>query len=61
MQRQQRLVIADPFALQPRPAEGVFAFLDVLLGGAALVVAEQVVEAHQPVGIDRQVGNEPSD
>lgn len=33
MQLQPHLVVAEPFAGQPRPAEGVFAFLDVLLRG----------------------------
>lgn len=36
--------------------EGVFAFLDVLLGGAALVV-----EAHHPVWFHRQVDDDEAD
>ncbi len=47
---QPDLVVAEPPARQTRPAEGVLACLDVLLAGAALVV-----EAHHPVGLNRQV------
>ena len=43
MQLQPHLIIAKPLARQPCPVEGILAFLDVLLGGAALVV-----ETHHP-------------
>ena len=36
--------------------EGVFAFLDVLLGGAALIV-----KPHHPVRLHRQVGDDEAD
>ena len=53
MQLTPHPVVAEPFARQARPAESVFAFLDVLLGGAALVG-----EAHHPVRLHGQVGND---
>jgi hypothetical protein len=53
MQLQPDLVLAEPLVGQPRPVEGVFAFFDVLLGGAALVI-----EAHHPVGFHLQVGDD---
>ena len=56
MQLQPHLVVVEPAARQPRPVEGVFAFLDVLLGGAA-----PVIEAHHPVGFHRQVGDDEAD
>ena len=34
VQLQPHLVVAETFARQPRPVEGVFALLDVLFGGA---------------------------
>ncbi len=56
MQLQAHLIVAELPARQPRPAEGVFAFLDVLLGGAALVV-----EPHHPVRVHGQIGNDEAD
>ena len=53
VQLQPDLVIVEPLARQPRPVEGVLAFLDMLLGGAALVI-----EPHHPVGLHRQVGDD---
>ena len=53
VQLQSDLVVAEPLARQPRPAEGILALLDVLLGGATLVV-----ELHHPVGFHRQVGDD---
>ncbi len=38
MQLQPDLVVPEPFARQPRPAEGMFALLDVLPGGTTLVM-----------------------
>ncbi len=38
VQLQPDIVVAELPARQPRPVEGVLAFLDVLLGGAALIV-----------------------
>jgi len=56
VQLQPDLVVAEPPARQPRPVEGVLPFLDVLLGGAALVV-----EPHHPVRLHRQVGDDEAD
>ena len=53
MQLQPHLVVAEPFAGQPRSAEGVFALLDVLLLCAALVI-----EQHHPIRLHRQVGDD---
>ena len=53
VQLQPNLVVAEPLARQPRPAEGVFALLDVLLGGAA-----SIVKADHPVRLHRQVGDD---
>ena len=53
MQLQPHLDVAEPPARQPRSMEGVFAFLDVLLGGAALRV-----KPHHPFGLHRQVGDD---
>jgi hypothetical protein len=53
VQLQPHLVVAEPFARQPGPAEGVIAFLDMLLGGAALVI-----EPHHPLGLHGQVGDD---
>ena len=50
LQLQPDLVVAELPTRQSRPVEGVFAFLDVLLGGAALVI-----EPHHPVWLHRQV------
>lgn len=47
------LVVVQPPARQPRPVEGVFAFLDVLFSSAALVI-----KAHHPVRLHRQVGDD---
>ena len=38
MQLQPCLVVTKPLARQARPVEGKFAFLDVLLGSATLIV-----------------------
>lgn len=51
VQLQLHLVVTEPLAWQPRPPEGDFAFFDVLLGGAALVM-----EPHHPVRLHQQVG-----
>jgi len=56
VQLQPHLVVAEPSARQPRPAKGILALLDVLLGGAALVV-----EPHHPVWFHRQVGDDEAD
>ena len=56
VQLQPHLIVAELPAGQARPAEGVFAFLDVLLGGAALVV-----EPDHPVWLHRQVGDYEAD
>ena len=53
VQVQPDLVVAEPPARQPRPVEGVFAFLDMLRGRAALVV-----EPHHPVWLHRQIGDD---
>ena len=46
-------VIAEPLAGSPGPVDRMLAFLDVLFGWAALVV-----KAHDPVRLQRQVGDE---
>ena len=56
VQLQPHLIVAEPLARQPRPVEGVFTFLNVLLGGAALVV-----EAHHPVRVHRHIGDDKAD
>ncbi len=53
---QPHLVVAEPPAEQPCPAKGIFAFLDVLLGGAALVLERQ-----HPIWLHRQVGDDEPD
>ncbi|MCK9991773.1 MAG: hypothetical protein Dbin4_00293 [Alphaproteobacteria bacterium] len=53
VQLQPDLVVAEPPARQPRPVEGVFALLDVLLGRAALIV-----EQHHPIRLHGQVGDD---
>src|SRR3546814_19250709 len=45
-----------PYTTLFRSAKGIFAFLDVLLCGAALVV-----EPHHPVWLHRQVGDDEAD
>jgi hypothetical protein len=49
-------VVAEGVAGQPRPADRVFAFLDVLLGPTAAVV-----ELDHPLGGERQVGDDEAD
>lgn len=56
VQLQPHLVVAELPAGQPCLAKGIFAFLDVLLGGAALVV-----EHHDPVWLHWQVGDAEPD
>ena len=51
MKLKPHLVVAKPLAGQPRPVAGLLTFLDVLLGGATLVV-----ETDDPIGVHRQVG-----
>ena len=53
VQLQPHLDVVEPPARQPRPAEGILAFLDMLLGGATLIV-----EAHHPAGLHRKVGDD---
>jgi len=53
MQPQPHVVVPEPAAEEPRPADGVLAFADVLLGGAAAVV-----EPADPLGVHRQVGHD---
>ena len=53
MQLQPDLVVAEPLARQPGLAEGILSFLDVLLGGAALVVDAVLVD------MTRQLPNPP--
>ena len=50
VQRQPHIVFAERLARQPCPVEGVFALLDVLLGGAELIVKPQ-----HPIRLRRQV------
>ncbi len=51
MQVQLNLVVAEPQAQPPRPLEGVFASLDMLIGGAAPVVeADHPIRPHGKVG-----------
>ena len=51
VQLQPHLVVAEALARQPRPAEGVFAFPDVLFGGAASIVeASDLIRLHGQVG-----------
>lgn len=38
MKLQPDLIVAEPLAGQPGPCDGVFAFFDVLLGCAALII-----------------------
>ena len=45
-------VVAEPAARQPRPPDGVLAFLDILLRFTALIV-----ERHHPLGGAGQVGD----
>lgn len=53
VQLQPNLVVAEPLARQPGPAESVFTLLDVLLGGAASIVeAGDLVRLHGKVGDD---------
>lgn len=56
MELQSPLVVVELPAGQPRPAEGMFGFLDVRLGGAALVVVP-----HDPVGVLGHVGDDEAD
>ena len=53
VQLQARPVVVEPPARRQRPAEGIFPFLDVLVGGVALIV-----ELHAPVCLHGQVGND---
>ena len=53
MQLQPHLIVVEPLARQPRPAESILAFLDVLLSGAALIV-----ELHHPIRLHRKVGHD---
>ena len=53
VQLQPDLVVAEPLARQPGLAEGILSFLDVLLGGAALVVDAVLVD------MTRQLPNPP--
>lgn len=46
MELEPDLVVPEPAAGQPRPADGILAFADVLLGGAATVV-----EPADPIGL----------
>ncbi len=50
------LVVAKLAARQPRPLDGVLAFLDPLLRGAALIV-----EGHHPFRWSAQVGDDEAD
>gem|GEM_PF-2606171 len=56
VQLQPHLVVAELPARQPCPTKGMLAFLDVLLGGAALVV-----EPHDPVRVHGHVGDDEAD
>ena len=56
MQLQPHFVVAELLARQPRPAKGILAFLDVLLGGAALII-----EPHHPIRLHGQVGDDEAD
>ena len=49
-------VVAELAAGQPGPLDGVFAFLDVLLRFASLIV-----ESYHPLGGARQVGDDEAD
>lgn len=53
VQLQPHLGVAELPAGEPCPTKGIFTFLDVLLGGAALVV-----EPHDPLRFHRQVGDD---
>ena len=56
MKLKPNFVVAELAARQPRPLDGVLAFLDVLLRLAALIV-----EGHHRLGGPRQVGGDETD
>ena len=53
MKLKSDLIIAEPFAGEPRPVDRVFAFLDVLFRCSALIV-----EPDDPVRFHRQIGDD---
>lgn len=52
MELEPVLVVPEAAARAPRPAAGVLAFVDVLLGGATAII-----EPIDPLGLHRQVGH----
>ena len=56
MQLQPCLVVTKPLARQARPVEGMFAFLDVLLGSSTLIV-----EPHHLFRFLFRVGDDEAD
>jgi hypothetical protein len=49
VQLQPHLIVAEPPARQPRPVEGVFPFLDMLLGSAPLIIEFSLNKAFMPL------------
>ncbi len=56
VQLKSDFIVAEPLAGQSCPVDRVLAFLDVLLCRAALII-----EAHDPFGVHRQVGDDEAD
>ena len=56
MKLEPDLILRHALAGQARPVDGLLAFLDVLLGGATLIV-----EMDDPFGVHRQVGHDKAD
>jgi hypothetical protein len=56
MKLEPDLILRHALAGQARPVDGLLAFLDVLLGGATLIM-----EVDDPVGVHWQVGHDKAD